>query len=91
MCFSPRLSEMNVLYISSDCRGVTQSSWLHTRTGPVDGATALQETPAEALRKASGYPSPHWWERTWSEVLHCVRYTKRRQFLPPKKRREERG
>lgn len=44
MCFSLRLSEMNVLYISSDCRGVTQSSLLHTRIGPVDGATALLET-----------------------------------------------
>lgn len=43
MCFSLRLSEMNVLYISSDCRGVTQSSLLHTRTGPVDGARALLE------------------------------------------------
>lgn len=43
MCVSLRLSEMNVLYISSDCGGVTQSSLLHARKGPVDGARALLE------------------------------------------------
>lgn len=52
MCFSLRLSEMNVLYISSDCRGVTQSSLLHARIPPVDGATALLETSAEALERS---------------------------------------
>lgn len=34
---------MNVLYISSDCGGVNQSSLLHARMGPVDGARALLE------------------------------------------------
>lgn len=39
---------MNVLYISSDCEGVTQSSLLLPSSLPVDGATALQETWTEA-------------------------------------------
>lgn len=75
MCFSLRLSEMNVLYISSDCRGVTQSSLLHTRIGPVDGAIALLETWMEALRRSVTFPNrSHLWEQLGvkSSIL-CIR------------------
>ena len=64
MCFSLRLNEMNVLYISSDCRGVTQSSLLHIRRRPVDGAIALLEICMVALRRSVTFPNrSHSWEQ----------------------------
>lgn len=54
--FSIRRSEMNVLYISADCGGVNQSSFLHTSTGPVDGARALLETRALAQGRSVTFP-----------------------------------
>lgn len=84
MCFSLRLSEMNVLYISSDCRGVTQSSLLHSHIAPVDGATALLEIQTEELEEIRSVTFPnrsHSWEQLGVKSSILYVRTKRHNFV----------
>ena len=92
MCFSLRLSEMNVLYISSDCRGVTQSFLLHTRTGPVDGATALLETWSRDAEEISYFSQQEPFvgnNLEWNPPF-CALDQETPSFLPPKRKEKKR-
>lgn len=68
MCLLRRQREMNVACISRDCRGVTQSSFLHCPFEPADGAIALPNMHTSG-RAQSRYFFPYFQEEAVKALM----------------------